>query len=78
MQEFNLKVFFEMYKDSPIVSRNNFRRRFHKKHGKFQYLPELIFMIEQYQHKKYDNLVDDFMDYAPSKKNRKGRKSKYV
>jgi hypothetical protein len=34
-------------------SRNDFRAKFHKKHGEFGYLNELIRMIENYQIKTY-------------------------
>lgn len=52
-EDFKLNLYFKMYKDSPIGSRESFRRRFIKKHGRFQYLPELIVMIERYQNKKF-------------------------
>jgi hypothetical protein len=66
--EFNLKVYFNMYKDSPIGSRDNFRARFIKKHGKFKYLPELIVMIEEYQRKKYGITLWQDITYNIDKK----------
>ena len=63
-----------MYKDTPIVNRDRFKLKFHRKHGKFKYLPELIFMIEKYQHEKYENLVDDYMEYAPGRKGKLERR----
>ena len=52
-EEFKLNIYFNMYKDFPIGSRDNFRDMFRRKHGRFQYLPELIHMIERYQYEKY-------------------------
>ena len=52
-ENFKLNLYFKMYKDSPIGSREKFRKRFIAKHGKFQYLPELILMIEKYQKEKF-------------------------
>lgn len=52
-EEFKLNLYFNMYKDYPIGSRDNFRNLFKRKHGEFHYLPELIRMIEQYQKEKY-------------------------
>ena len=69
--DFQLELYFKMYKDSPMINRNKFRYKFIKKHGKFQYLPELIFMIERYQIKKYGNLIDDFVEYQPGRKGKK-------
>lgn len=63
MIDFKLKYYYEMYKNKPLPNRDEFRKKFKKKHGKFQYLEELIKMIEKYQFKKYgmtlpqDNLV---------------------
>lgn len=69
--DFKLKLYFNMYKDSPIIRRSYFKSKFIKKHGKFEYLPELIYMIEKYQVKKYGNLITYWVGYAPSKKNRR-------
>ena len=69
--DFKLELYFNMYKDSPIIRRSYFTKQFIKKHGKFDYLPELIFMIERYQVQKYGNLIDYWVGYAPSKKNRR-------
>lgn len=68
--DFKLKLYFIMYKDSPIIRRSYFKNKFIKKHGKFKYLPELIYMIEKYQLKKFNNLIDYYVGYAPSKKRR--------
>lgn len=68
--DFKLELYFNMYKDSPIIRRSYFTKRFIKKHGKFKYLPELILMIERYKLKKYGNLIDYYVGYAPSKKGR--------
>ena len=49
MLEFKLNMYFEMYKDKPLPNRDEFRKNFKKKHGKFQLLEELIYMIEKHQ-----------------------------
>ena len=72
MNEFKLDFYFEMYKDTTIINRSKFRHKFIKKHGKFQYLPELILMIEKYQIKKYGTTIDGFVDYLVM--NKKGKK----
>lgn len=69
--DFKLKLYFNMYKDSPIIRRSYFKSKFIKKHGKFEYLPELIYMIEKYQLQKFNSLIDYYVGYAPSKKGRK-------
>ena len=66
--EFKLNLFFNMYKDSPIGSRDKFRARFIKKHGRFQYLPELIIMIEEYQRKKFGMTIWDNVEINYIKK----------
>lgn len=53
MSDFKLNMYFEMYKDKPLPNRDEFRKNFKNKHGKFQYLEELIKMIEKHQFKKY-------------------------
>ena len=53
MLDFKLKMFFAMYSDVPLPTRREFRDNFKKKHGEFQYLEELIIMIEKFQIKKY-------------------------
>lgn len=53
MLDFKLKMFFVMYRDVPLPTRREFRDSFKKKHGEFQYLEELIIMIEKFQIKKY-------------------------
>lgn len=64
--DFKLNYYFQKYKDASIVSRNNFRQRFKKENGKFNYLEELIVMIEKYQMKKYGTGIDR-SDYIPSR-----------
>lgn len=51
--DFKLNLYYEMYKNKSLQNREEFRKNFTKKHGKFQYLEELIKMIEKYQMKKY-------------------------
>lgn len=55
--EFKLQMYFSMYKDTPLENRGKFREKFNKKHGAFQYLNELIVMIEKHQIKKYGELL---------------------
>ena len=49
MEEFKLQFYFNLYKNTSMESRNDFRAKFHKRHGEFGYLNELIRMIENYQ-----------------------------
>lgn len=74
MIEFQLELYFQMYKETPLVNRNDFKYKFIKKHGNFKYLPELILMLERYQIKKFGNLIDDFMEYAPGRKGKLERR----
>lgn len=53
MEEFKLNFYFNLYKDKEMKNRDVFRANFHKLHGKFNYLEELIIMIEKYQIKNY-------------------------
>lgn len=69
--DFKLNLYFQMYKDTPLPKRDEFRKKFIKKNGKFECLDELIFMIEQYQVEKYGETLYDYVSYAPSKKNKR-------
>ena len=69
--DFKLQFYFNLYKKTEISSRNNFRRMFTKKHGRFQCLDELIFMIEQYQLETFGETLYHSMSYAPPKKKRR-------
>ena len=51
--DFQLNLYFNMYKDTPLPNSDEFRKRFKRIHGKFTYLNELILMITNYQVKKY-------------------------
>ena len=53
MNDFKLEFYFNKYKDSSLPNRDEFRKKFKKEHGNFQYLEELILKIEKYQLKKY-------------------------
>ena len=57
MLEFKLEYYFELYKDTVLLSTTKFKDVFTKKHGEFELLPELINMIQKYQYKKYGNLL---------------------
>ena len=72
--EFKLEFYFNLYKDKPLKSRDEFRKNFRKKHGKFLYLPELIVRIEKYQIEKYGETLDNFV-YIPNRNER--RKNNY-
>ena len=69
--DFKLNLYFQLYKDTPLCKRNEFRKKFIKKNGKFECLDELIFMIEQYQIEKYEETLYDYVGYAPSKKKKR-------
>ena len=74
INEFKLEFYFNLYKDKPLKSRDEFRKNFKKAHGKFLYLPELIFKIENYQIKKYGETLNNFV-YIPNRNER--RKNNY-
>ena len=59
MEDFKLDFYFNLYKDKALVNRVEFRKNFKKKHGEFQYIEELILMIEKYQLKKYGETLHD-------------------
>ena len=71
-EEFKLNIYFNIYKNSPIGSRDSFREKFIKKHGRYHYLPELIHMIERYQYDKYGLTIWSDASYStiPRKKRR--------
>lgn len=70
-EDFKLNLYFNMYKDYPIGSRDKFRKRFVKKHGKFHYLPELILMIEKYQKEKFGMTIWEEMSYSSDRRKRR-------
>lgn len=72
-EEFKLNLYFNMYKDTAIGSRDSFRRNFVKKHGRYHYLPELILMIERYQMSKYNTTLWNNCWFAPSNKKKRRR-----
>ena len=57
MYEFKLNYYFTLFKDIPLCGRKKFRENFIKKYGNFQYLEELIIMLENYQIEKYGVLL---------------------
>ena len=67
-EDFKLQLYFNMYKDYPIGSRDKFRQMFTKKYGRYHFLPELILMIEKHQKEKYGQTIWEEMSYAPSKR----------
>ena len=72
-EEFKLNLYFNIYKDYPIASRDSFRSMFIKKYGKYHYLPELILMIEKYQREKFEQSIWKESYFVPNKK-MKGRR----
>lgn len=59
MLEFKLNLYFQEYKDSPVMSSTKFKSEFKKKHGDFPLVSELFIMIQKYQLKKYGSVIDD-------------------
>lgn len=59
--EFKFNYYFELYKETPILSNENFKMKFIKKHGDFIYLNELVIMINKYQVKKYGTNLNNFI-----------------
>ena len=57
MYEFKLNYYFEIFKDDIFDNRKKFREKSIKNYDKFEYLEELILMIEKYQMKKYGNML---------------------
>lgn len=66
MLDFKLNYYFEKMKDISFTSRQEFRIIFKKKYGKFQYLEELIKMIEEYQIKKYGCRIANYYELRTS------------
>lgn len=58
MLDFKLNYYFEKYKGYPVGSTTKFKADFIEKEGNFQYLHELIIMIQKYQIKKYGAIID--------------------
>ena len=59
MNEFKLNFYFNLYKDKALPNRDEFRKNFKKNYGNFQYIEELIRMVEKYQMKKYGETLHD-------------------
>lgn len=58
--EFKFQFYFNLYKDKPLSNRSEFRIMFEKKHGKFDYINDLIREIEKYQINKYGSTLYDY------------------
>lgn len=59
LNRFKLEYYFNLYKDYPSSNRDTFRLMFTKKHGKgYKDLNKLLFMINNYQVKKYSSTLD--------------------
>lgn len=57
LEKFLFKLYFEMYKDFPATSTEEFRRYFRKKHGDYKYLNELVRDLQNYQIKKHGQAI---------------------
>lgn len=51
--DFKFNYYYHKYKDKALPNSDEFRRRFRKSEGNFEYLNELIFKIINYQVKTY-------------------------
>ena len=54
---FLYKLYFEMYKDFPVTSTEEFRRFFKRKHGEFILLNDLVRDLQNYQIKKHGQTI---------------------
>lgn len=72
-EDFKLNLYFNIYKDYPIGSRDSFRQMFIKKNGRYHYLPELILMIEKYQQEKFGMTIWKDAGYSNDRRKRKRR-----
>ena len=57
LEEFLYRLYFEMYKEFPVTSTEEFRRFFRKKHGEYKYLNELVRDLQNYQIKKHGQTI---------------------
>ena len=60
MNEFKLQFYFNIFKDKTMNNIVTFKANFKKLYGDFNYINELIIMIEKYQIKKYGCVLKDF------------------
>ena len=52
-----------LYKEHPLPNRDEFRKNFKKKYGKYDKLEQLIISIENYQFKKYGQTLNSHFVY---------------
>lgn len=71
MEEFKLQFYYNLYKEFPVVNRDNFRKLFEYRHGRFKYFNELVLMIEKHQHKMFGESLYNDTRFMPSRKGRK-------
>lgn len=80
--DFQLNLYFNMYKDTPLPNCDEFRKKFKKMHGKFPYLNELIVQILNYQVKRYGQQLPDSHKIVRKEvkngKYKKGKKTWYL
>lgn len=70
-EEFKLRFYYNLYKNYPVVCRENFRNYFISKHGEFKYFNELALMIEKYQHKIFGESLYNKIDFNESKRRKR-------
>lgn len=57
IKEFQFRLYFEMYKDYPSSNRDEFRKMFIKRHGRYEYLNLLLLKIQSYQVDKFNQTI---------------------
>lgn len=76
--EFKINYYFNMYKNEPLSNAKEFKMRFIKKHGNFQYLNEVVLRINRYQVKKYGNGLIRFSEFETDEQlQRKAKNSRH-
>ena len=58
MNDFKFNYYLNLYKDKSMGNRNEFRKNFRKKHGKYNDIEKLIVAIEKYQFDKYGQTLN--------------------
>jgi hypothetical protein len=67
MNDFKFNYYLNLYKEKSLPNRDEFRKNFKKKHGKYNKLEELIISIENYQFKKYGQTLNSHFAYNPKR-----------
>ena len=66
MNDFKFNYYLNLYKDKTMINRDEFRKNFRKKHGKYEYIEELIVAIEKHQFNKYGQTLNSHFVTRPS------------